>query len=496
MSSSMVFVSQYNNVDVLAHTPRVKPGAEGLQLYRLNNNGRLKHVSSLVIPENPAFIVRSKTHPNVYYVTTECINKQGDVYTLKLEEAADSDSDILSKSSAPKFRVLHKASTYGKSSCCLWLPPNSDTNILESTDSIDSNSDDTDTSDSSSGCSSDVDSNVDTTASVAKSIQRNSSNSSDYDFAVVTNYWDATISLLKVCPRTGIIDSNLKILSRPGANECVNKTREEHWMYRQKWPHPHCCVEEPYLKRYIFVCDLGLDQIMVFDSNTNIQQHPNTNGFNDDDDTNITNNFKGLNLLCNVQLEKTRGPRHIVFNKDKPIAYVVNELNNTVTTLKVQLDALVKATSSTTNDTTDDVYTVDSSSAHSVLVDIDNKSTLPLEFEGKGVIHPNGVWKASSHCSEIHVDPKNEFVAVGNRGHDSLTMFKIDHITGMLTLIDYFDTNGECPRNFSFDPSGNFIIVGNQNSDKLVVFKLNRDTGALTKTDEMVCYGPNYVYAV
>ncbi len=44
-------------------------------------------------------------------------------------------------------------------------------------------------------------------------------------------------------------------------------TREEHWRFRQRWPHSHCCVQEPYTRRHaLFVTDLGLDRVDVYEA--------------------------------------------------------------------------------------------------------------------------------------------------------------------------------------------------------------------------------------
>jgi 6-phosphogluconolactonase len=43
-------------------------------------------------------------------------------------------------------------------------------------------------------------------------------------------------------------------------------TREEHWRFRQRWPHSHCCVQEPYTRRHqLFITDLGLDSVHVYE---------------------------------------------------------------------------------------------------------------------------------------------------------------------------------------------------------------------------------------
>lgn len=104
----------------------------------------------------------------------------------------------------------------------------------------------------------------------------------------------------------------------------------------------------------------------------------------------------------------------------------------------------------------------------------------------------NGVWKAASHCSEIRIHPSGHLLFVGNRGHDSLAVFKIDALGG-LCLAGIVPSGGECPRNFNFSSTGSFVVVGNQNSDNLTVFKVDEESGFLTQTCKVPCPSPNYI---
>ena len=119
-------------------------------------------------------------------------------------------------------------------------------------------------------------------------------------------------------------------------------------------------------------------------------------------------------------------------------------------------------------------------------------STLPVDWQDKQVTQ-NGVWKAASHCSEIRIHPSGHLLFVGNRGHDSLAVFKIDATLGGLCLAGIVPSGGECPRNFNFSSTGSFVVVGNQNSDNLTVFKVDEESGSLTQTCKVPCPSPNYV---
>lgn len=46
----------------------------------------------------------------------------------------------------------------------------------------------------------------------------------------------------------------------------LGATREEHWAFRQRWPHSHCVVQEPYTQQgRLFITDLGLDLCGIYE---------------------------------------------------------------------------------------------------------------------------------------------------------------------------------------------------------------------------------------
>jgi len=86
--------------------------------------------------------------------------------------------------------------------------------------------------------------------------------------------------------------------------------------------------------------------------------------------------------------------------------------------------------------------------------------------------------KAKS-CSEIRVHPNGKFVYAANRGHDTITAFRINQDTGELKVIEREHVRGATPRNFNLDPSGRWLIAAGQQSHNLAVFEVNQDTGEL-----------------
>ena len=74
------------------------------------------------------------------------------------------------------------------------------------------------------------------------------------------------------------------------------------------------------------------------------------------------------------------------------------------------------------------------------------------------------------------------FLYVGNRGHNSIAVYKTDPDTGSLSLVDIQSSQGAFPRHFNFDASGKFLVVGNHASDNVVAFRI-LDTGKLEVVD-------------
>ena len=193
---------------------------------------------------------------------------------------------------------------------------------------------------------------------------------------------------------------------------------------RQEGPHAHSVNIDP-TGHYLMACDLGLDKVMIYRVQPERGQlHPNPIPF--------------------AVLDPGSGPRHMAFHPNGKLAYVINEMGNTITGFEYH----PKWGGLTTRQVI---------------------STLPVGYH------------ETSYCADIHVHPNGRFVYGSNRGHDSLVIFAID-TEGQLTLIGHESVRGSWPRNFAIDPTGQWLYVANQNSDNIVVFKIDVDTGKLTAT--------------
>lgn len=196
---------------------------------------------------------------------------------------------------------------------------------------------------------------------------------------------------------------------------------------RQDAPHAHCIVLDAG-GRYAFAVDLGIDRVMVyrFDSEAGT-----------------------LELHQRAEVPAGAGPRHLAFRPDGRYAYVINELDSTITTFAYD-------------------------AAEGRLQSVQTISTLPDGYDGE------------SYCADVHAAPSGRFLYGSNRGHNSITVFAVDDASGMLTPIQYASTGGDWPRNFAIDPTGGFLLAANQRSDDIVVFAVDAESGRLEPTGHVL----------
>jgi len=194
---------------------------------------------------------------------------------------------------------------------------------------------------------------------------------------------------------------------------------------RQQGPHAHV-VEVDAANRFAFVADLGLDKILVyrFDADRG-QLAPNDPPW--------------------AAVAPGAGPRHLAFHPSSRFAYVINELDSTVTAFGYD-------------------------ARRGALEPLETVPTLPKAFTGK------------STTAEIVVHPSGRFLYGSNRGHDSLVIFAVDARTGKLRYVGHEPTQGKAPRNFAIDPTGRYLLAANQNTDNVVVFRIDANTGKLHAT--------------
>ena len=147
------------------------------------------------------------------------------------------------------------------------------------------------------------------------------------------------------------------------------------------------------------------------------------------------------------------------FHTDGTHAYVIGEINSTITTFAV------------------DPATAAFTSKQIV-------STLPEGFAG------------NTSTAEIEVSSDGKFVYGSNRGHDTLAVFAVDPAEKTLTFVEHAPIQGRTPRNFVIDPSGAYVFSENQNTNNIVQFSRDAATGKLTPTGQVLTDAPSPVCMV
>ncbi|WP_339281599.1 lactonase family protein [Paenibacillus sp. FSL H8-0282] len=190
---------------------------------------------------------------------------------------------------------------------------------------------------------------------------------------------------------------------------------------RQEAPHPHSVIPDA-SGRHVLVCDLGLDQIVIYrPEEGKLVKHRELN------------------------LPPGSGPRHLAVHPSGQWIYLANELNCTVTAFA--------------NDEQDANLNV-----------LQHLSTLPDNYTAG----------SDDTASDIHVSPCGRFLYVSNRGQDSIALFHIDELTGLLEAVDWQGTGGRTPRNFAI--IGDKLLAANQNSDNITSFSIDSESGRLIPT--------------
>jgi len=242
-------------------------------------------------------------------------------------------------------------------------------------------------------------------------------------FVVCANYGSGTVALLGIETdgSLGPLRDLATLNGKPGPQRT-----------EQASSHPHDAAFDP-RGRFVLVPDKGLDTVFVFT-------------------VDVTAGKLAPASPTSVTTRPGAGPRHAGFHPTKPYAYVINELDSTITTYRFDPD-------------------------RGALSPLQVITTLPPSFTGNNT------------TAEIAVAPSGRFVYGTNRGHDSVAIFSVDETTGALAPVGWEPTQGKTPRFMGLDPSGTFLYAANQDSDTIVVFRVDGATGRLKATGRVVTVG-------
>lgn len=199
---------------------------------------------------------------------------------------------------------------------------------------------------------------------------------------------------------------------------------------RQTRPYVHQVLLTPD-KKYLFANDLGTDFVTVYryDENSTTQV---------------------LIPHDSIKVKLGSGPRHMAISKDGKFAYLMQEVDGTVTAFSLK------------------------------------KGKLTIIQETTVITPQSG---DEARAADIHLSPDGKFVYATNRGTASnITCFAVGK-DGKLTFVQQISTGGIGPRNFNLTPDGKYVFVANQNSDNIVVFQRDNKTGTLTNTGKIISVG-------
>lgn len=223
-------------------------------------------------------------------------------------------------------------------------------------------------------------------------------------YVFVANYNNGTISVFPVLPSGGLGAASQTLT--PGANAHM--------------------IQADATNRSVFVPCLGANHVAQY------RFEPTTGVLT-------------ANTPPTVATAAGAGPRHIAFAPSGTRAYVINELDSTMT-----MFALDAATGRLT-------------------------SMQTLSTRAAGAVGTNTT-------AEVVVHPTGTFLYGSNRGDNNIVVFAINATTGMLTLVGHTSTQGMTPRNFAVDPTGTFLYAANAGSNSVVPFRIDPTAGTLTPT--------------
>jgi 6-phosphogluconolactonase (cycloisomerase 2 family) len=190
----------------------------------------------------------------------------------------------------------------------------------------------------------------------------------------------------------------------------------------QPFPKPHQAQFDQ-TERFIAVPDKGLDRTFVFRLDA------------------ATGKLSAV-VGAVAEAREGAGPRHIAFHPSNRFAYIINELDSTVTACRFDAGS-------------------------GSLTPFQVLTALPDSFVG------------NSRGAAIAVSATGRFVYASNRGHESVAIFVVDEATGRLTATGWQSTGGRTPRFFTFSPAEDVLFVANEDSDEITGFRVDGRTGAL-----------------
>ncbi|MFI0710426.1 lactonase family protein [Streptomyces inhibens] len=231
---------------------------------------------------------------------------------------------------------------------------------------------------------------------------------------VTANYSSGSVSTLPI-RADGSLGGPATVLAHQGSGPRTD---------RQEGPHAHAVLPDP-SGRWLLSVDLGTDSVRVCALGT-------TDG--------------ALTVREEVRLRPGSGPRHLAFHPRGDRAYVINELDPTVTVCRW---------------------------------DADRGALTPL---GETRLLPDGAAPAQTFPSELVLSQDGRFAWAANRGHDSLSVLALDASGDTATLVTTVHCGGQWPRDLALHPDGRHLYAANERSGEVTWFTIDPESGIPART--------------
>ena len=150
-----------------------------------------------------------------------------------------------------------------------------------------------------------------------------------------------------------------------------------------------------------------------------------------------------LEAVSLLEIHAGAGPRHVVFHPGGAAAYVINELDSTLTVC---------------------------SYVGGELTAVQTVSTRP-----EGAVGDN-------FPAEVLISADGRFVYGSNRGDNTIAVFETGAEGLEAKLVQTIGSGGTWPRHLAFSKDGTHLYAANESSDTVALFTVDQSSGALTAT--------------